>query len=139
MTATSNFPFLLRAVDLIPASASAETAQNAEPSIGVDPINPTQMWAASFGAGSDQNPFFVSSDGGATCPIVGGLFQHSDTTIAWKVDGSALMVTTLAPNKPATNRGAPILTVAGLCPVIVTYSGSLLNHKPWILTGPADH
>jgi len=63
MTATSNFPFLLRAVDLIPVSASAETAQNAEPSIGIDPIDPTQIWAASFGA---PNPFFVSNNGGVT-------------------------------------------------------------------------
>ena len=38
MTATSNFPFLLRAVDLIPASDSAETNQNSEPSIGVNPM-----------------------------------------------------------------------------------------------------
>jgi hypothetical protein len=139
MTATSNFPFLLRAVDLIPASASAETAQNAEPSIGVDPINPTQMWAASFGAGSNQNPFFVSSDGGATWSIVGGLFQHSDTTIAWKVDGSAVLVTTLATNEPDPNARAPIDTFAGFGPVIDTYTGSLRNDQPWIRTGPADH
>src|ERR671934_769272 len=91
MTATSNFPFLLRAVDLIPVSASAETAQNAEPSIGVDPIDPTQIWAASFGA---PNPFFVSNNGGVTWSIVGA-FQHSDTTIAWKVDGSAVLFATL--------------------------------------------
>src|SRR5205823_14426524 len=118
MTATSNFPFLLRAIDLIPASASAETAQNAEPSIGVDPIKPTQMWAASFGAGSDQNPFFVSSDGGATWSIVGGLFQHSDTTIAWKVDGWAVLVTTLATNEPDPNArdGDRLLKSATLCP-----------------------
>jgi|SRR5215472_9486188 len=48
MTATSNFPFLLDVVDMIPPSASAETAQNSEPSIGVNPIDPTQIWAASF-------------------------------------------------------------------------------------------
>src|ERR671934_1752502 len=90
---TSNFPFLLRAVDLIPASASDETAQNSEPSIGVNPINPTQIWAASFGS-PGQNPFFVSSDGGAAWSIIGA-FQHSDTSMAWKVDGSAVLIATL--------------------------------------------
>src|SRR6516162_6062920 len=107
MTATSNFPFLLRAVDLIPASASAETAQNAEPSIGVDSIDPAQIWAASFGA---PNPFFVSSDGGATWSIVGA-FSHSDTTIAWKVDGSAVLVTTLG-GTPRTRARARLLLLS---------------------------
>src|SRR6516162_1366005 len=107
MTATSNFPFLLRAVDLIPASASAETAQNAEPSIGVDSIDPAQIWAASFGA---PNPFFVSNDGGATWSIVGA-FSHSDTTIAWKVDGSAVLVTTLG-GTPRTRARARLLLLS---------------------------
>ena len=141
MTATSNFPFLLRAVDLIPASASAETAQNAEPSIGVDSIDPAQIWAASFGA---PNPFFVSNDGGATWSIVGA-FSHSDTTIAWKVDGSAVLVTTLGGTPPDPGTGptaAPIETFAGFGPPINIWFGptqSINNDQPWIRTGPDDH
>ena len=72
MTATSNFPFLLDVVDTIPEDASGEFAQNAEPSIGLDPIDPTQMWAASFGG----NPYFVSADGGDTWSINGSLRQQ---------------------------------------------------------------
>jgi len=141
MTATSNFPFLLRAIDLIPASASAETAQNAEPSIGVDPIDPTQIWAASFGAPS---PFFVSNDGGATWSIIGA-FVHSDTTIAWKVDGSAVLVTTLGATPPDPGTGpsaAPIETFAGFGPPINIWFGqtqSINNDQPWIRTGPDNH
>jgi hypothetical protein len=141
MTATSNFPFLLRAVDLIPASASAETAQNSEPSIGVNPINPTEMWAASFGAPS---PFFVSNDGGATWSIIGA-FQHSDTSIAWKVDGSAVLVTTMGATPPDPGTGpnaAPIETFAGFGPPINIWFGptqSINNDQPWIRTGPNDH
>jgi hypothetical protein len=144
MTATSNFPFLLRAVDLIPASASDETAQNSEPSIGVNPINPTQIWAASFGA-PDQNPFFVSTDGGATWSIIGA-FRHSDTSIAWKVDGSAVLVTTMGATPPDPGTGpnaAPIETFAGFGPPINIWFGpppqSINNDQPWIRTGPADH
>jgi hypothetical protein len=142
MTATSNFPFLLRAVDLIPASASAETAQNAEPSIGVDPIDPTQIWAASFGA---PNPFFVSNNGGVTWSIVGA-FQHSDTTIAWKVDGSAVLFATLMATPPDPGTGpdaAPIETFPGVGPAINIWFGpppqSINNDQPWIRTGPNDH
>jgi hypothetical protein len=141
MTATSNFPFLLRAVDLIPASASAESAQNSEPSIGVNPIDPTQMWAASFGAPS---PFFVSNDGGATWSIIGA-FQHSDTSIAWKVDGSAVLVTTMGATPPDPGTGpnaAPIETFAGFGPPINIWFGamqSINNDQPWIRTGPNNH
>jgi hypothetical protein len=112
VTATSNFPFLLRAVDLIPASASDERAQNSEPSIGVNPIDPTQIWAASFAQGStpDRRPFFVSNEGGATWSIIAA-FAHSDTTIAWKVDGSAVLVTTLGAT-PRTRARARMLLLS---------------------------
>jgi hypothetical protein len=48
---TSNFPFVLRLVDIIPQSDSGETAQNSEPSIAVNPVNPMQMIAGTFGDG----------------------------------------------------------------------------------------
>src|SRR6266513_1290500 len=112
MTATAKCPFLLDVVDTIPESASAETAQNSEPSIGVDPIDPTQIWAASFAQGSnpDASPFFVSNDGGATWSITGA-FSHSDTSIAWKVDGSAVLVTTLGAT-PRTRARAQMLLLS---------------------------
>ena len=58
MSATSNFPVVFRVVDIIPQSDSGETAQNSEPSIAVNPINPAQMIAGTF-----PDSFFVSTDG----------------------------------------------------------------------------
>jgi hypothetical protein len=64
MSSTSNFPFVFRVVDLIPASASGETAGNSEPSIGVNPVNPMQMYA---GTGISVEP--VKSVGHPTRPF----------------------------------------------------------------------
>jgi hypothetical protein len=41
---------LTRLVDLIPNSDSAETVQNSEPSLGVNPLDATQMVAGIFGS-----------------------------------------------------------------------------------------
>src|SRR5262249_14939300 len=76
------------------------------------------------------------NDGGATWSIVGA-FQHSDTSIAWKVDGSAVLVTTLG--APVGDEEGPIDTFAGFGPVINHYVGSDENDQPWIRTGPTDH
>src|SRR6266550_4457636 len=96
---TSNFPFVFRAVDTIPQSESGETGQNSEPSIAVNPLNPMQMFAGLFGAGGVANPYFVSTDGGATWSIFGTV-AHGDTTSSWKVDASAVLVATLAAAPP---------------------------------------
>jgi hypothetical protein len=89
---TSDFPFVSRVVDVIPGSQSGESDQNSEPSIAVNPINSSQMLAGTFGA--DQAPFFVSNDGGTTWSIFGTL-PTNDKSIAWKVDGSAVLVATM--------------------------------------------
>ena len=47
---------LIRLVDIIPKNDSAETAQNSEPSLAVDPLDPTQMIAGVFG--DPTNPYF---------------------------------------------------------------------------------
>src|SRR5436190_11814612 len=77
---TSNFPFVSRVVDIIPQSDSAESNQNSEPSIGVNPINPMLMIAGTFGDGLP--PFFISTDGGTTWSIFGTLFNNNKS-IAW--------------------------------------------------------
>src|SRR5258708_4289969 len=92
---TSNFPFVLRAVDLIPGSQSGESDQNSEPSIAVNPVNPMQMFAGTFGG----NPFFVSTDGGATWSFF-DTFEHGDKSIAWKADGSEVLVASLIQARP---------------------------------------
>jgi hypothetical protein len=138
MSTTSKFPVVLGVVDLIPQSDSGEIAQNSEPSIGVNPVNPMQMFAGTFGTGA-QNPFFVSNDGGVTWSIIGA-FDHGDKSIAWKVDGSAVLVATLgAEPSPDPDEKGPIDTFAGFGPVINHYVGSDKNDQPWIRTGPSDH
>ena len=48
-------------IDIIPVNRSGETAQNSEPSLAVDPNDPTQIIAGSFGA---QTQYFWTTDGG---------------------------------------------------------------------------
>ena|SRR6516164_4314448 len=136
---TSNFPFVFRVVDLIPQSDSAESDQNSEPSIAVNPLNPMQMFAGLFGAGGG-NPYFVSTDGGATWSIFGTV-AHGDTTSAWKVDGSAVLVATMIPSPDFGPLDTRSVTVPGgsLGAPINHYVGSNLNDQPWLRTGASNH
>jgi hypothetical protein len=82
---TSNFPFVFRVVDIIPHDDSIESNQNSEPSIAVNPVNPMQMFAGSFGPeGSPQNhnPFFLSTDGAPP-----GRASARSTTMTNRSDG----------------------------------------------------
>src|ERR1043166_4464672 len=54
----------LSIVDIIPNNDSGETSQNSEPSLGVDPLDPNQMVAGVFGAGT---PYFKTTTGGTIC------------------------------------------------------------------------
>jgi hypothetical protein len=128
---TSNFPVVARVVDIIPGSQSGESAQNSEPSIAVNPVNSTQMLAGSFGDGLP--PFFISTDGGSTWSIFGALFNN-DKSIAWKVDGSAVLVATMI----GMPDFGPIDTHSAFTQ-LNNYVGSNRNDQPWIRTGPADH
>jgi hypothetical protein len=128
---TSNFPFVSRVVDIIPQSDSAENNQNSEPSIGVNPINPMLMIAGTFGDGLP--PFFISTDGGTTWSIFGTLFNN-DKSIAWKVDGSAVLVATMI----GMPDFGPLDTHSGFT-LLNHYVGSNRNDQPWIRTGPSNH
>ena len=130
MPATSNFPFVLRVLDLIPATNSGETDQNSEPSIAVNPVNPAQMIAGAFGG--SLPPFFISTDGGTTWSIFGTLFNN-DKSIAWKVDGSAVLVATMI----GMPDFGPINTHSAFNQ-LNNYVGSNLNDQPWIRTGPSN-
>jgi hypothetical protein len=81
----------LRIVDLIPGSDSREVDQNSEPSIAVNPVDPLQMFAGAFIFDGTDSPFFVSTDGGGTWSIFGSI-EHHDKSIAWKADGSGVLV-----------------------------------------------
>ena len=50
-------------IDIIPNIASPESEQNSEPSLAVDPFDPAQMIAGSFGSGTPYFRVFVDSSG----------------------------------------------------------------------------
>src|SRR5690242_19666188 len=136
---TSNFPFVFRVVDIIPHDDSLETNQNSEPSIAVNPVNPLQMLAGSFGpegSNLNHNPFFLSIDGGATWTSFGTI-DDDDKSIAWKADGSAMLVTPLL-DGPIDTYSAGVGD-GGFGAPINHYVGSNNYDQPWIRTGPSDH
>jgi hypothetical protein len=141
-SSTSNFPFVLRVVDIIPQSESDERDQNSEPSIGINPVNPMQMVAGSFGQGPPtattvKEPFFKSSNGGATWSDF-GILDGNDKSIAWKSDGSAVLASNLASGAIDTYSAKVTNPSLGGSP-IDSYPGTNKNDQPWIRTGPSDH
>src|SRR5262249_23797590 len=81
-----------RIFDIIPFNDSGETFENSEPSLAVDPLDPTQIFAGSFGA--QPNPYFKSITGG-TAWFDDGSLTHNDKSLAWKTDGTGAITTTL--------------------------------------------
>src|SRR5260221_4651197 len=74
----------LNVIDIIPNSLSAETSQDSEPSLAVNPVLPQYMIAGSFGA--SQGAYFATSNGGATWGNFGQI-PSLDKSLAWSVDG----------------------------------------------------
>jgi hypothetical protein len=124
---------LVNIVDIVPNADSAESAQNSEPSIAVNPVNPMQIIAATFGASDSSNPFFASSNGGATWSDY-GTATFSDKSIAWALDGSALLSAALSLDY------GPINTYlnGNFTSPINTYVGLDDNDQPWIRTGSSN-
>lgn len=81
----------VKVVDVIPGSLSGETDQNSEPSIAVNPTNPTQAAISAFSNDPTSNsPFFSTADGGKTWVA----FDHKvsyDTTLSWSMSGTLYM------------------------------------------------
>ncbi len=146
----------LNIVDIIPPSDSGETGDNSEPSIGVNPANPMQLIAASFGGSLGGNaPYFVSTDGGSTWSTFGAL-TNSDKTIAWVPNGSAVLTATLVgPDEPLPLGGDPdeggsatqlnmysasqseVMTSGGnFGSPINNFVGSDNNDQPWLRISP---
>jgi hypothetical protein len=137
---------VINVIDVIPNAASAETEQNSEPSLAVNPSNPNQMISGAFSStpsGNDlSSPYWQSTNGGKSWTGFGNL-PASDKTLAWRQDGAAALTVTLnvdtlpPPFGPgltdhlttfqsgATNFGAPINT-----------SAVQVVDQPWIRTGP---
>jgi PEP-CTERM motif len=125
-------------IDVIPKTDSAESGQNSEPSIAVNPLNPNQMIAGAFNSeliGNDGGtPFWMSTNKGATWSDF-GILGSSDKTLAWRRDGVAALTVTLnldnfdpltTYQSGATNFGSPINTT----PIQSA-------DQPWIRTGPS--
>jgi hypothetical protein len=146
---TSNFPFILNEVDIIPFGDSSEVKENSEPSLAVNPLDPTQIIAGAFAypflnIPDIQQPYFKSTDGGSTWDNYGTI-NHTDKSLAWLQDGSAALTAALW---PFTTPGPPGASV-------YTYSGSTFDSnfsvksqfkngsgeldQPWIRTGPSGH
>jgi hypothetical protein len=87
---------MLRIVNIIPRTLSAEARQDSEPNIAVNPENPNQIVATAFtrDPGNGQlAPVFVSRDGGSTWElrlIVPGGMSTLDITVGFGTRGGAL-------------------------------------------------
>ncbi len=128
-------------VDIIPVNRSGETAQNSEPSLAVDPNDPTQIIAGTFGA---QTPYFLTTDGGTVWSNYDSLVTD-DKSLAWKADGSGFLTVTMTPTPGVANSfdfptysgtissggfGTPINTFAPDNPDFLD--------QPWVRTGPSN-
>jgi carboxypeptidase Taq len=128
--------------DIIPVGDSAESAQNSEPSLAVNPNNPMQIIAGSFAV---DTPFFLTTDGGTTWSVY-AILVNNDKSLAWKTDGSGFLASTLKPTTRVRN-SYDIPTYSG------TVSGSGFGapidifapnrpdflDQPWVRTGPSNH
>lgn len=129
----------INVIDVIPNAASAETGQNSEPSLAVDPLNPNDMisgaFSSTFVVGGVSTPYWISTNGGATWSGFGTL-PSDDKSLAWRQDGVAALTTTLNPvganfeintfQSGATNFGA----------AINTFNPGQSLDQPWVRTGP---
>jgi hypothetical protein len=123
----------LQIVDIIPVSDSAESGQNSEPSLAVNPLNPAQIIAGAFS--NNTTPFFISLDGGATWADYDSL-NTQDKTLAWAQDGSAALTSTLLNGVIRTYSGT---TSGSFGAPINTFNPSHDLDQPWIRTGPSNH
>jgi len=132
-----------RIFDMIPFSLSGETGQNSEPSLAVDPLDPTQIIAGAF-RGAPITSYFKSTNGG-TAWFDDGSIDSQDKSLAWKTDGSGAITTTLLGNV-TDPRGNVINTFfqatggTGFGNPINTFTND--NHfldQPWVRTGPSNH
>jgi hypothetical protein len=82
-----------RIFDTIPFNLSGEQGQDSEPSLAVDPLDPTQIFSGAFGFTS----FFKSTSSG-TAWFDDGTLIFSDKSLAWKEDGSGARCPVTSPS-----------------------------------------
>ena len=131
-------------VDVIPNAASAETQQNSEPSIGVNPNDPNQLISGAFTAlfspppTNVTTPYWISNNGGTTWSGFGSL-QTLDKSIAF--NGSTPLTATLNGVGGVNNQIQTFSSING-----TSFNNNLNNFnpparldQPWIRTGPSNH
>jgi len=128
-------------IDIIPVNRSGETAQNSEPSLAVDPNDPTQIIAGTFGA---QTPYFLTTDGGTLWSNYDSLVTD-DKSLAWKADGSGFLTVTMTPTPGvADSHDFPTysgtISSSGFGTPINTFAPDNPNFldQPWVRTGPSN-
>src|SRR5215471_17521574 len=130
--------FVIPVIDVIPNAASAETGQNSEPSLAVDPLNPNMMISGTFTTGG-SGPFWLSTNGGTTWTGFGSL-PSSDKTLAWRQDGVAALAVTLNVDvfPPPTLIDHLTTFQSGATSFGAAINTSPLQSldQPWIRTGP---
>jgi hypothetical protein len=82
----------LAVLDVVPTVSSAETGQNSEVSLAVNPTNANQIVVGAFGASS--NPFFSSTNGGTSFSNYGGI-NDFDKTLSWSPTGNQVYVSAI--------------------------------------------
>jgi len=125
-----------RIFDTIPFSDSGENAQNSEPSLAVDPLDPTQIIVGAFGV--SPNPYFKSTTGGTAWFDDGSLF-HNDKSLAWKTDGSGAITATLVNGTTGINTYFEPTGGSSFGAPINQFAPGHVVDQPWVRTGPSNH
>jgi PEP-CTERM motif-containing protein len=147
--------FVIPVVDVIPVGASNETGQNSEPSLAVNPTDPSQMisgtfstsFTCAFNCGTPNeldtvaSPYWKSTNGGNTWSSFGSI-QTVDKTLAWEQSGAAALTSTLSWANAAGNTQIQTFsgTTAGAnfgAAVSTINPGQNLD-QPWIRTGSGN-
>jgi len=135
-----------RIFDIIPFQDSGEALQNSEPSLAVDPLDPTQIIAGAFPG--VLTTYYNSTTGGTAWFLSLPFLITSDKSLAWKTDGSGAITATLgfASATTDTDVGTEIKTFFEATggtgfdsPSINTFNNGHFLDQPWVRTGPSDH
>ena len=129
----------INVIDVIPNAASAETGQNSEPSIAVDPLDPNNMISAAFSStsivGGVSTPYWISTNGGMTWSGFGSL-PSVDKSLAWRQDGVAALTTTLNPIGANFEINTFQSGATSFGSAIDTFNPGQRLDQPWVRTGP---
>ena len=75
-------------VDVVPFNESSETLQNTEPTVAVNPSNPSQLIVSAFGDPA-ANPYFTSNNSNGLNWTNNFNYSHVDTSVGFAPSGNA--------------------------------------------------